>query len=135
MVDLAQEVGYLKGMQEATQRELANLSNEMKHVKDDVSDVKKDVAEVKTTVDEILTTMRGSGTQTAQNQGVVATILKSPITPTLIAVLGMLVVLTVVLSAQTGRSASTFVPYPAAALPPGGSATSTTTVTAPSAKE
>lgn len=140
-MDLAQEVGYLRGMQEATQKELTRLATAQENTSREVADVRSDMVtkhdlgelrtELNTKIDDAVTKLQGSSgvQQAAANQSIIAVILKSQITPTIVTVLAMVAVMIVVFSRETGRAASTFVPYPAAALPPGGSAT--TTVTAP----
>jgi copper chaperone CopZ len=118
-MDLAQQVGYLQGMQEATQRELVSIRGELSEVKADVADLKGDVAEVKTDVadlnrklDEVLATLRsGSGGHpTLKDPGVVNTILRNPATPVFAALLLVVVMAIVMVSALSGRSANDLVP-------------------------
>lgn len=147
-MDLAQEVGYLKGMQEATQRELTVINSAVQDVKENVDDLRTTTAtksdlvslrtELVTKIDEAVEKLQGGSSAQASvnNQTLWQTILKSPVTPMIVVVLAMAATMAIVFSAQTGRPATSFLPYPVTApvpLPPGGSATSTstTTVTAP----
>lgn len=131
-MDLAQEVGYLRGMQEATQKELSRLATAQENTAHDVSDLRANMA-TKQDLDDAVTKLQGGSSvqSAAATQSILQTILKSPITPTLLTVLAMLGMMIVMYSRETGRAASTFVPYPSASLPPGGSATTTVTAPAP----
>lgn len=148
-MDIAQQVGYLTGMQEATQRELQRLataqettSTDVKTLqrtavtKDEVKAMKDDLA---AKIDEAVTKIQGgSGVQQAQSQqgwaGIISAIAKSPVTPMVIVVAAMALVIAMLFSRETGKPVATYLPYPTASVPPGGAATTTTTVTAPPAE-
>lgn len=135
-MDLAQEVGYLKGMQDATQRELGHLNASVETLKSTTA-TKADVAELRSElankIDEAVAKLQGTSGQQQKlvPESWLTAILKSHLTPMVITVLAMMLVMVVVFSRETGRAANTFVPYPSAQVPPGGTATSTTTVTSP----
>lgn len=132
-MDLAQEVGYLKGMQAATQRELADIRQDVSDVKSDVAEVKADVSEVKADVsgvkndvaevsaklDEVLATMKGSGAHPqVRDQNAVTTILKNPATPVFAALVLVVVMALITISALSGRNANDLVPSIPTKTPP-----------------
>ena len=124
-MDLAEEVGYLKGMQAATQRELVDIRQDVSDVKTDVAavkadvaevthdvaEVKNDVAEVNAKLDEVLAVMKGSGAHVSvRDQNIVTTILRNPATPVFAALVLVVVMALITISALSGRNANDLVP-------------------------
>lgn len=114
-MDLAQEVGYLKGMQEATQRELTKLNGAVSDLQSTTA-TKDDVAELRTElsgkIDEAVAKIQGgSGTHVrTKDASIWVTILKSPITPMLVCFIILVAMFLITVSALTGRTANSLVP-------------------------
>lgn len=134
-MDLAQQVGYLTGVQEATQRELVSIRDDVSAVKEDVGVVRQDVADVRADVagvkedvkalnaklDDVLATLRNTGSgghPVIKDQGIVSMILRNPSTPIFAALLLVVLMAIVMVSALTGRTADSLVPGIPRTTPP-----------------
>lgn len=114
-MDLAQEVGYLRGMQEATQRELQRLATAQEATSSRVDELastaatKSDIESVRMAIDEAVTKLQGgSGTQPAQSTA--STILRNPMTPVFAAFVILAVMFIATLSVLSNRDANSLVP-------------------------
>lgn len=114
-MDLAQEVGYLKGMQQATQQELKRLADaqESMATKEDVVNLRRELTTTfEEKLDEAVTKIQGaSGAhRTLKDEPLWKTLLYSPVASTMITVLAMLAIAVLIFARDTGRDASSFVP-------------------------
>lgn len=122
-MDLAQEVGYLKGMQEATQRELHKINSAVGELQTTTA-TKQDVENLRTElsdkIDEAVTKLQGgSGTHVKKvDEPVWKTLLFSPVASTMITVAAIILVIILFFSRDTGRDVRTYTPWGSAPTPP-----------------
>lgn len=121
VTDLAQDVGFLKGQQEAMRGELTEIKDDMKVVTQRLGDQDKTMSRIEGKIDGMIAAQKATdkhpikaATSACQSSSiqtsVVKRVLRWPSLPWVICIVAILLIAIVCIAALTGRHIGTFLP-------------------------